>query len=130
MSYSDIINLEHPRSPTRAHMSRLDRAAQFSPFAALTGYDAIIAENGRYVSQMAELDENVIDALNEKLKKLSEEILPKVKITYFKPDERKEGGAYMQHEGRLKKIDDYNRCLVFEDKSIIPIEYIMDIQTE
>lgn len=130
MSYSDIINLEHPRSPTRAGMSSLDRAAQFSPFAALTGYDAIIAENGRYVSQMAELDENVIDALNEKLKKLSEATLPKVKITYFKPDEHKEGGAYMQHEGKLKKIDDYNRCLVFEDKSIIPIERIMDIQTE
>lgn len=130
MSYNDIINLERPHSPIRAHMSRLDRAAQFSPFAALTGYNAIIAENGRYVSQMAELDENAIELLNEKLKKLSEAILPKVKITYFKPDEQKAGGAYLQYEGRLKKIDDFSRCLVFEDKSTILIERIMDIQTE
>ena len=128
--YSDIINLQHPRSPTRAHMSRLDRAAQFNPFAALTGYDAIIAENGRYTSQMAELDENAIDILNEKLRHLQELTLPQITVTYFKPDERKSGGAYVQQSGKLKKIDEFTGCLVFEDKSSIPIDRIFDIQSE
>ena len=80
--YSDIIALEHPHSSTRAHMSRLDRAAQFSPFAALTGYEDIIAENSRYVSQMALLDENEIERLNEKLKQLEFLTLPHIKVTY------------------------------------------------
>ncbi len=128
--YSDIIYLQHPCSPTRAHMSRLDRAAQFNPFAALTGYDAIIAENARYTSQMAELDENAVDALNEKLRRLQELTLPQITVTYFKPDERKSGGAYVQQSGKFKKIDEFTACLVFEDKSSIPINRIFDIQTE
>ncbi len=129
-NYSDIINLEHPHSAVRAHMSRLDRAAQFSPFAALTGYDAIIAENSRYTSQMAELDENAIDAINETLRHLQQLKLPLVKLTYFKPDKRKSGGTYVQTEGRLKKIDELTSCLVMEDKSTIPINYILDIEME
>ena len=129
-NYMDIINLPHPVSPFRAHMGRLDRAAQFSPFAALTGYDAIIAENSRYTDSMAELDEGVISAINEKLLKISEKKLPLVKITYFVPDERKAGGAYVQKEGRLKKIDEFAGCLVMEDKSTIPINRIFAIEEE
>ena len=129
-NYMDIINLPHPVSPFRAHMGRLDRAAQFSPFAALTGYDAIIAENSRYTDSMAELDEGVISAINEKLLKISEKKLPLVKITYFVPDARKSGGAYVQKAGRLKKIDEFAGCLVMEDKSTIPINRIFAIEEE
>ena len=126
--YADIMALEHHQSAHRPHMSRLDRAAQFSPFAALTGYDAIIAENGRYTDSMAILDENVIDALNEKLLKLQGMTFPEVKITYFRPDEKKAGGAYVQVQGRLKKTDSFSGCLVMEDKSLIPIDRIFDIE--
>ncbi|MBQ7896272.1 MAG: hypothetical protein IJ364_06960 [Oscillospiraceae bacterium] len=128
--YDDIIYLAHPRSPDRPPMNALDRAAQFSPFAALTGYDAIIAENGRYTDTMAILDENVIDALNEKLLKLQAMTLPRVKITYFRPDTRKAGGAYIQLQGRLKKIDSFEHCIVMEDKNKIPIDSIFDIESE
>lgn len=129
-NYSDIMDMAHHQSAHRPHMSRLDRAAQFAPFAALTGYDAVIAETGRFTSQMAELDENFIDALNEKLLKLQSMTLPQVKITYFKTDSRKDGGAYVQVSGRLKKIDSFAGCLVMEDKSSIPIERIFDIEID
>lgn len=128
--YSDIMDMPHHHSAHRPHMSRLDRAAQFAPFAALTGYDAVIAESGRFTSRMAELDENFIDALNEKLLKLQSMTLPRVKITYFKPDDRKDGGAYVQIQGRLKKIDEFSGCLVMEDKSTIPIDRVFDIDVE
>lgn len=126
--YSDIMGMAHHQSAHRPHMSRLDRAAQFAPFAALTGYDAVIAESGRFTSQMAELDENFIDALNETLLKLQSMTLPRVKITYFRPDDKKAGGAYIQVQGRLKKIDEYDRCLVMEDKSTIPIDRLFGIE--
>lgn len=128
--YSDIMDMAHHQSAHRPHMSRLDRAAQFAPFAALTGYDAVIAETGRFTSQMAELDENFIDALNEKLLKLQSMTLPQVKITCFKPDSRKDGGAYVQVSGRLKKVDSFAGCLVMEDKSSILIERIFDIEID
>ena len=129
-NYKDIINLPHPVSPYRAHMGKLDRAAQFSPFAALTGYDAIIAENNRYTDSMAELDEGLIAIINEKILKLQTLKLPQIKVTYFVPDEKKSGGAYVQKEGRLKKIDEFAGLLVFEDKSTVPICRIFAIESE
>ena len=128
--YSDIMKLEHHQSPHRPHMSRLDRAAQFSPFAALTGYDAVIAEGGRYTSQMAELDENFIDEINEKLCKLQTMNLPQVKVTYFRPDDKKSGGTYIQVQGRLKKTDSFSGCLLMEDKTKIPINNIFAIEID
>lgn len=128
--YSDIMALEHHQSHHRPHMSKLDRAAQFSPFAALTGYDAVIAETGRFTSQMAVLDDNFIDEINEKLCKLQNLSLPQVKITYFKPDDKKAGGAYIQVQGRLKKLDSFSGCLIMEDKTTIPINSIFAIEIE
>ncbi|MCD8005221.1 MAG: hypothetical protein LUE91_06155, partial [Oscillospiraceae bacterium] len=94
--YSDIINLPHHVSATRPHMSMHDRAAQFSPFAALTGYDAAVKETARLTDQRAELDDDMKEKLSERINLLQENLAaaPAVEITYFIPDERKEGGAY------------------------------------
>ena len=127
--YADIINLPHYISKTRPQMSISDRAAQFSPFAALTGYDAAIEETGRLTDSFIELDENSKSILNEKLQLIVKHIKeqPKVTITYFKPDEKKEGGAYVDIIGFVKKIDDYEQCVVMKDRTKIKIEMICNI---
>ena len=95
--YEDIINLPHHVSATRPQMSMLDRAAQFSPFAALTGYDAAIKETGRLTDEKIEMDEEALNILNMKFQILVDSLddEPEVTFTYFKPDERKAGGAYI-----------------------------------
>jgi hypothetical protein len=130
-NYDDIIHLPHPTSLNHPRMSMYDRAAQFSAFAALTGYDEAIKETARLTDQKEELDEDVITGLNEKLQilkaHLSEE--PKIDVTYFVPDDRKSGGSYETYSGVIKKINEYERTLMTADHTIIPIAYIREINS-
>ena len=113
-------------------MSMLDRAAQFSPFAALTGYDAAVKETARLTDRRIELDEYSKVALDERLRMIYDHIKenPEITITYFQPDERKAGGAYLSVTGSIKKIDNYERCVIMQDGQKIPIEEIMEIEGE
>src|SRR5574344_2002509 len=102
-NYEDIINLPHHQSVTRAHMSNYDRAAQFAPFAALTGYDDAVKETARLTDKKVELDEYSKDALNERLNMIQDAIdeQPEVSITYFLLDKKKSGGAYVTATDRV-----------------------------
>lgn len=128
--YDDIINLPHPTSKTHPRMPMYNRAAQFSPFAALTGHEAAIAETARRTDEKHQLSEDMITELNEKLNLIAETIGTKqlVTITYFVPDLKKSGGSYVACTGMVKKIDTYARTLIMEDKTVIEIEQISDIQ--
>lgn len=128
-SYEDIINLPHYQSSTRAHMSNHDRAAQFSPFAALTGYDDAVKETARLTDSKIELDEYSLDKLNERLNWIREHISeqPEVSITYFVADKRKPGGSYQTLRGIVKRIDEYEKLLIMLDGKKLPIEDILEI---
>lgn len=129
--YDDIINLPHHVSAIRPHMPVSDRAAQFSPFAALTGHDAAIKETARLTEQRVELDENSKCILNEKLQMIAENLQKQsiVTITYFLPDDRKEGGAYVNVTGSVKKIDEYNRRIIMCDGTMISMNEIVYLDT-
>lgn len=131
-NYEDIIYLPHHVSKTRKRMSQIDRAAQFSPFAALTGYDAAILETARLTDKQIELDEGRKAILNEKLTIITDFIKeqPEVTITYFEPDRKKEGGAYVDYTGIVKRIDEYERAVIMTDKKSIIIDQILEIQCE
>ena len=128
--YDDIIHLSRPVSKKRSPMSNFDRAAQFSPFAALTGYDAVIAETGRLTDTQIELDEGGKALLDEKLQTIREHLEehPAVKLTVFCPDSRKSGGAYDTITGNVKKIDPVTRILVLTGGEVIPIDRIYGIE--
>ncbi len=113
-------------------MSLHDRAAQFSPFAALTGHKAAINETARLTDEKQILSEDVIAKLNEQLNLIKENIStnPIVTITYFVPDDRKSGGAYISNTGVVKKINEYNHTVVLTDKTVIPIEQISEMQSD
>ena len=130
--YDDIINLPHHVSATRPQMSIANRAAQFSPFAALTGYDSAIKETARLTSDRMELSESDIAVLDMKLQILKDSLAdyPEVEVTFFKPDEKKKGGAYVSSSGTLKRIDDFENAVIFMDGSKIPIHDIIDISCE
>lgn len=130
--YEDIINLPHHVSKTRPQMSMLDRAAQFSPFADLAGYDAAIKETGRLTDEKIEMDEDRKAALDMKQAYLIEMIdeQPEISITYFLPDTRKSGGAYVTVTGKLKRLDEYERLLILTDGKKIPMEDIADIESD
>ena len=128
--YSDIINLSHHVSKVHPQMSMWDRAAQFSPFAALCGYEEAISESARLTDTKAELDENVKAELDEKLAKLNGMLKdrPKVAVTYYLRDTVKDGGEYIKISGKLKNIDFADKCLIFEDDNRYYIDNIFDIQ--
>jgi len=128
--YEDIINLPHHVSSTRPQMSMADRAAQFSPFAALTGHDAAIKETARLTDSRTELDEEALSILNMKFQMLIEKMdcEPTVTISYFKPDERKDGGAYLEATGVLKKMDEHERILVLTNGQKIRMDDVIDIE--
>jgi len=128
--YEDIINLPHHVSKTRQRMSMLDRAAQFSPFAALTGYDAAIKETGRLTDERIELDEGALTILNMKFQTLIDNLKeqPEVSITYFKPDIRKTGGSYETVTGVIKKINDFERTIVFKDETVVLMDNVVNIE--
>lgn len=130
--YDKIINLPHHVSSTRSHMTVIDRAAQFSPFAALTGYNAAVKETARLTEQQIELDEYEKATLDQRILLLQDRLkeLPEVTITYFIPDERKDGGKYVSITGAVKKIDTYEKQLVLVNKSKIPIGNILSIEGE
>lgn len=128
--YDDIINLPHHVSSTRPHMSIEERAAQFSPFAALTGHEDAIKETARQTEWEIILDENELEILDEKLKAiLSDKSDNKnIKVVYYVPDENKNGGKYVECSGRVKKMDEYRHVLVMEDGTEINVGRIADIQ--
>ena len=130
--YDKIINSPHHVSSTHPHMSMIDRAAQFSPFAALTGYDAAVKETARLTEQKIELDEYEKVALDQRILLLQDHLKehPEVTITYFVPDKRKDGGKYVSITGAVKKIDTYEKQIVLMDKSKIPIENILNMDGE
>lgn len=130
--YDDIINLPHHVSKKHPQMSLHDRAAQFSPFAALTGHKAAINETARLTDEKQILSEDVIAKLNEQLNLIKENIGTNqtVTITYFVPDDKKSGGAYISHTGVVKKIDEYNHTVILTDKTVIPIEQISEMQSD
>lgn len=130
--YDDIINLPHFVSKKYPQMSMRDRAAQFSPFAALTGYDAEIKETTRLTDRRIELDEDVLDKLNERLyilRKVLDDgsVYSEVRITYFEKDLKKDGGKYITVSGRVRKIHEYRNIVIFEDGTEIPVHDISDI---
>lgn len=130
--YDDIIDLPHPVSKNRKHMSIQDRAAQFSPFAALTGYDGAIKETARRTDQKIELTEAAKTILDEKLRIVQKPLSrqKEIELVYFQPDERKTGGDYISLKGVVKKIDGYERAVVMQDGTRIPIEEIVDMTGE
>lgn len=130
--YDDIIYRPHPISKKHPPMSVADRAAQFSPFAALTGHGEAIKETERLTQPRVELDENEKNMINEKLQEiqlnLSEK--PRVKVVYYVQDDRKTGGAYVTFEGSVRKIDAYQKKMIFEDGTAVEIKDIVDIASE
>lgn len=130
--YEDIINLPHHVSPSRPQMPMSDRAAQFAPFAALTGYDAAIKETGRLTDDKIELDEEALTALDMKYQLLMDALddAPEVTITYFQPDERKAGGKYVSAVGVVRKVDDFERRITMQDGAKIPMDDVLSIDGE
>ena len=130
--YEDIINLPHHVSKTRPQMPMSDRAAQFAPFAALTGYDSAIKETGRLTDEKIDLDEEALAALDMKYQLLMDAFddAPKVTITYFQPDERKAGGRYVSATGAVKKVDDFERRITMRDGTKIPMDDVLSIDGE
>lgn len=128
--YDDIINLPHHVSATHPQMSRQDRAAQFAPFAALSGHGEAIRETARLTQRREELDENRMQELDQRLRQLQKRLpqRPRIRVTYFVPDEKKCGGAYVTVSGVLKQIDIYKRMLMMETGALIPMDEIYEIE--
>ena len=127
--YQDIINKQRYISYKQGSMSNAERAAQFAPFAALTGFEGVILESGRLTQGEICMDDGELLAMNQTLCRLMEEIRtqPQVTLTWFRSDDRKAGGAYLTFTGRLKKIDTYHRQLIFTDDTVIPIDNLIQI---
>ena len=130
--YDDIIDLPHPTSQNHPRMSLYDRAAQFSPFAALTGHHAAIAETGRLTDQRIELDESEIARVDAELQHLQELLpdRPTVSITYFVPDERKSDGSYRTITSEVKRIDAVAGVIQMADRREIPIEDVFSVAVD
>ena len=128
--YDDIIDLPHHVSERHPRMPMLDRAAQFSPFAALTGYDAAIIETARLTDQKRELTEEQKQEISKGLRELRERIKndPAVTVTFFQPDGRKSGGAYRTVTGEAKKVDAYLGVLLLTDGTVIPFDSILSLE--
>jgi len=128
--YDEIMELPHHISKTRPQMPMSDRAAQFAPFAALTGYDSAIKETGRLTDERVELDEEALTALDRKYQLLIEALddAPEVTIIYFQPDERKAGGQYVSATGTVKKVDTFGRRILLQDGTRIPLDNIYDLR--
>lgn len=130
--YDDIINLPHHVSPKHPQMAPLDRAAQFSPFAALTGHETAIKETARLTDERVELDENSKELLDMRLQIIREHLAekPEVTVTFFEPDQKKSGGTYVTVTGYIKKIDEYAGKLVFEDGISVLMADVTAIESE
>ena len=130
--YREIINLPHHVSKTRPQMPMSDRAVQFAPFAALTGYDSAIKETGRLTDEKIDLDEEALTDLNMRYQLLVDALdeEPEVEITYFKPDERKSGGEYVTVTGTVKKVDDFERLITMQNGTKIPMDDVLAVDGE
>ena len=130
--YDDILSRPRPVSTSHAPMPRIDRAAQFAPFAALTGFEAAVREAARLTETRPELDESRKEQLNRRLQllKIHREARPPVLVRYFKPDERKAGGACVTVSGPVKKVDDFTQRVTMADGTVIPMEDILNIKAE
>ncbi|MCD8046973.1 MAG: hypothetical protein LUE90_10215 [Clostridiales bacterium] len=130
--YNDIIDLPHPTSRNHPRMSPEKRAAQFAPFAALTDHGAAIRETARLTEERQELGEDAAACLDRKLRLIVENIetRPVVTFTYFVPDEKKSGGAYVTHSGTVKRVDHNARAVILTDETVIPIGQISDMEGE
>ena len=128
--YDDIINLPHHQSKERPHMSLHDRAAQFAPFAALTGYDDAIKETSRITNEEIILDESSIDILNEKIYMISHHLKEKweVSITYFRKDVRKNGGSYLTDIGTIRNINEIEKMIIMDSGMEIPMDRIIEME--
>lgn len=128
-NYEDIINLPHHISKKHRPMPREARAAQFAPFAALTGYESDVNEAARYTGKRRELGEYETERLNRRINEIRDGIHgnTEVIITYFKPDEKKAGGEYLNIGGRVRKTDDYGRTLTLTSGALIPLDDISEI---
>lgn len=125
--YDDIIDLPHHVSEKHPQMPMDQRAAQFSPFAALTGYGAVIRETRRLTDRRMELSESVKEELERKLRELCEKNSAGM-ITFFRPDKKKEGGAYISVEGIIRRIDDVEKVIILESGLEIPVDQIVDLE--
>lgn len=130
--YDDIINLPHPTSAKHPRMPLYDRAAQFSPFAALSGHGAAIEETARLTDRRIELDEDTKAMLDLKQQILADRIAerPEVSVVWFRPDEKKDGGQYVTTAGRLKKVDDIARILQLADGTTIPLDNVLELRSD
>ena len=127
--FDDIINHEYIKSPTRRHMTMVERAAQFGAFKAVVGHEDALHETARLTDEKMELDEYTKVELNEKLQMIAtSDEAEEVSITYFVPDERKQGGAYRTITGVVTKIREYERDVIMEDGTRIPIDDIFVIE--
>ena len=131
-NYYDMINMPCPTSPRHPRMPRADRAAQFAPFAALTGYDAAIDETGRLTDTKIDISEDMREKLDLKQNFLADIIdeQPEISVTYFIPDKKKSGGAYVTANGRLKQIDEYEQLIILTDGKKIPIQEVYSIESD
>lgn len=129
--YTDIIDMPHHLSKAHQPMPRRDRAAQFAPFAALTGHEEALEETARVTERSSSLDAYEAELLDRKLQLLSKYAGGDAELTilYFQPDERKEGGRYQRITGYLKRIDSYRKCLILRDGSVISLEQIRGIDS-
>ena len=129
--YEDIVDLPHHVSPTRPRMSRADRAAQFSSFAALTGHDAAVRETARLTASRIDTAEDKRQELDLKQQLLAQVLptRPEATVTYFVPDTRKAGGAYVTVTGILKRIDSRKRILLLEDGTEIPADDVLELES-
>lgn len=130
--YDDIINLPHPVSKNHPQMSMENRAAQFSPFAALVGYDAAIKETARLTDKRIELDDDDKIRISGKLQLIEDNIKthPEVTVTFFQPDEHKDGGSYVDATGSIKKVDVNERVILMTNGKDIPIDEVIAIDGE
>ncbi|MBR4394916.1 MAG: hypothetical protein IKT01_00775 [Eubacteriaceae bacterium] len=130
--YSDIIDLPHHQSETRKHMSLHDRAAQFAPFAALTGYSEAIKETGRLTDKAPDMSEQAKADLDEKLEILRRLLpeRPKVTVSFFTEDQRKSGGSYQKMKGKVKRIDEVMRSIILEEGCQIQIDKVTELRFE
>ncbi len=130
-NYDDIINLPHHVSKHHPQMSIENRAAQFAPFAALTGHSAAIQEAGRLTDDFVNIGDDAQKELDIKINFLILHFAdqPEISVTYFEPDQRKSGGQYHVKTGNIKKIDEINSVMVFTDGFTIPLSYVIDIES-
>ena len=127
--YDDIIHLPHHISRRRPSMPRIGRAAQFTPFAALSGYDNAVEETARLTDRLIEQDEESLALMNEKLHALLDAVKdqPEITITCFVPDEKKAGGSYHRITGRIRRIDEINRQIILTDRTVISMDSVFEI---